>query len=270
MTTVPAGPAAASRRGPTASRRYLQLLDAWTRRELRSRHHRSALRIAWIVLQPALAVGVVLLVFGVVFDTGTDTVPFLSYVLVGMTAFRFAATSFSSASALVQNKDVMAHAHFPREVIPLSRVGSHLTDLAVGTVGMVVVAVVQGARPHLSWLTLPLSLTALVLYTGAFCVLLSTVTVFIRDVELAAPFATQALFFASPVSYDADLLPDWARWTLTVNPLSALIEALRAPLLSGAWPRMTVLLPHLLLSGALLVLAVAHLRAVDHRIVDLG
>jgi ABC-type polysaccharide/polyol phosphate export permease len=80
----------------------------------------------------------------------------------------------------------------------------------------------------------------------------------------------QAAFFASPISYQADQLPGGLRWLNTVNPISVDLAALRNVALQGMWPDWPLFGLHLLIAVALLVASIAHLRAVEHRIVDLA
>jgi lipopolysaccharide transport system permease protein len=265
--TVTGGELSAAGRGRPGER--VTLVGQWIRRDLRVRYRRSALRLLWAVLQPCLTVATYAFVFGVIFSQSGGDLPYLSFLLAGMVAYRVVAAALSSTTSLVENADVIGQAHFPLEVVPIARVLGNGTDLLIMTVGLVVVATLQDVGLHLTIVALPIVLLSVVLFACAVCVAGSTVQVFVRDLEFVTSFVVMALFFASPISYQPDQLPQGLRWINVVNPVSVDVEAVRDVVLRGEWPAPLFWL-HLVLAGALLAGAVAHMRAVQHRIVDLG
>jgi lipopolysaccharide transport system permease protein len=59
----------------------------------------------------------------------------------------------------------------------------------------------------------------------------SALNVKYRDVRYALPFLVQSLLFITPVIYPVSLVPaDW-QWVLFLNPLTGVIEVMRATLL---------------------------------------
>lgn len=248
--------------------RFLVLTYRWARRDFEVLHRRSALRSAWAVLSPALSVALVVFMFGVVFGVNSGDVPYVSFVLAGMVAYRFALSAVNGARSLIDSRAILPNVYFPRAVIPLSRVGAEVPGLVVGLVGLVVVAAFQGRPPTPRLLAAPLSLLVLVLSTAAFAVLFATFTTFIRDMQFGLPFVAQGLFLASMISYTADRLPSWLAWLPDVNPLAAAIDGLRASFIDGTWPQWGVLVAQTVVCAALLAFAIWHLRQIEHRIVD--
>ncbi len=256
--------------GPSGSTGdYLSLLRQWVSRDLRSRYRRSALRAVWAVLQPCLTVATYAFIFGVIFSQSGGELPYLVYLLAGITVYRVVAGALSSITCFVDNADLIGHTHFPREVVPVSRVLGNGFDLLIMTVGLLVVAVVQGVSFHVTIVALPLVLASVVVLAAALCIIGSTVQVFVRDLEFVMSFVIMALFFASPISYQPDQLPSGLRWLNTVNPISVDVEAVRDTALLGHWPAPAFYV-HAVLAVLLLLAATAHLRSVQHRIVDLG
>ena len=53
-------------------------------------------------------------------------------------------------------------------------------------------------------------------------------TVFVRDVDHFVSVALTLGFYATPIVYQASMLPEKFQWILKINPLAQLIEAYRA------------------------------------------
>lgn len=265
MTATADGVTSIARRGSDAA----TLVAQWVRRDTRVRYRRSALRLVWAVLQPCLTVATYAFVFGVIFSQSGGDVPYLSFLLAGMVVYRAIAAALSSTTCLVENADVIGQAHFPLEVVPIARVIGNGADLLFMAIGLLLVAMIQGVPLHPTVVALPVVLVSVVLLACAVCVAGSTVQVFVRDLEFVTSFLVMALFFASPISYQPDQIPEGLRWINVVNPISVDIAAVRDVVLQGEWPAPLFWL-HLTIAAALLAGAVAHMRSVQHRIVDLG
>jgi lipopolysaccharide transport system permease protein len=90
------------------------------------------------------------------------------------------------------------------------------------------------------WLALPLAL-ALVAFTGGLALVVASLNVLFRDIEFLVSALLLPLFFLTPVLYPLsdpqiarrDWVVDLIHWG---NPLSPVIEALRAPLFYGELP----------------------------------
>jgi lipopolysaccharide transport system permease protein len=69
-------------------------------------------------------------------------------------------------------------------------------------------------------------LTALLAF--AIATWLAAVTVQYRDVRHALPFMLQAWFFVTPIIYPISVIPAKWRWIVYINPLTGIIEGIRA------------------------------------------
>ncbi|MEZ5139000.1 MAG: ABC transporter permease [Acidimicrobiales bacterium] len=255
---------------PFAARQYVGLLLRWTRRDLESRYRRSAISIAWAIVAPLLQVALYVFVFGVIFDQSGGDVPYLSYVLAGMVVYRIVTAGLGVNRCFTDQRDLLGHLAFPRELLPMVQVLVAVVDLLVLVPTLLVVAVVQGVELSAWVLLAPVVLLGALVLAVGLGIFASTVQVFVGDIAFVIGFVTQLLFFASPISYPPDRIPEQLGWLLRVNPISVFGEALRSVVLRASAPSWPLLGAHLVLAVLVLVGAVAHLRAVGHRIVDLG
>ena len=88
---------------------------------------------------------------------------------------------------------------------------------------------------------LPLVLLPLVLIGLGISWFLAALGVYIRDVSQVIGMLTTALLFLSPVFYPSSALPEEYQPLLLLNPLTPIIEQIRAILYWGAPPDLTVL-----------------------------
>ena len=66
--------------------------------------------------------------------------------------------------------------------------------------------------------------------------LVSSVSVFFRDVPNLTQVVLQILFYMTPVFYGLRTVPDEYEPILHANPMSTMVEAFRAALLGDPWP----------------------------------
>lgn len=247
----------------------VELVRVLSPRELRTRYRQSILDIAWALISPVA----VLIVYGIVltqsFSVTGGGVPYLSLAWSGLVLWTFFATSLgTSVVSLISAQDLVTKVNFPKEALPLSMVGASLADLAIGLVTVFVLATIQGIRPTWHTLLFPLPIIMLVVWTAALAVFVAVFAAFIRDVPHIVQLAIRVGFFATPVMYDAAILPPAFAWTASVSPVAVAIEAFRDAVLRGKVPDLTLLGIQLLVASVLLAASVLYTRAVEARVTD--
>lgn len=247
-----------------------RLVMSWARRGLHSQYRQSSLQIVWSVAQPLSVFAVYVMVFHYILKVSSGSVPYLSFMIVGLTVWRYFAVGLNQASSLVYQANMLNKVYFRREIIPLSGLAMGLIDLGVGTVAMIVVSLAQGVDLSVSIIALPVVYVALILYSAAAGVLLAVVAVFVRDLVHVMPTLTQLIFLATPIMYPPEQLPPNLQFLATLNPIAVLAEAARSCVLEGQFPSATVLVVNLVLSAALFVLVITYVRSIEHRIVDIA
>lgn len=171
------------------------------RKELKVKYKSSVLGLLWSMLNPA----VVLMVYYVVFKyiAKNPTPDFALYLFSGLLVWNLFATVLpGSASTIVANSGIVKKVAFPREILPLSQVGTGVVFLFFQTIVMALFLV--GFQYSPDWGYTPLVLFALVdlvVLTSAFAVFLSAVNVYFRDVEHLVAVLLQAWFWAVAIVY---------------------------------------------------------------------
>src|ERR1700735_3233039 len=98
------------------------LLGALVMRDIKLRYRQTALGVAWVILQPLLASGILAFVFGTVAGvTKPGRSSFFMFVLGGFIGWSiFSATLSRASQSLVQHSALIAKVFFPRIILPAS------------------------------------------------------------------------------------------------------------------------------------------------------
>jgi ABC-type polysaccharide/polyol phosphate export permease len=149
-------------------------------------------------------------------------------LLLNLVLFGFfqEATSLAVGSILAQ-ESVVRRTQFPRLVIPLAVVLTCLFNLALNLVVVFGFVLAMGVSPSWTWLLFPLVLVALVVLTTAASAMLSALHPRFRDTGLIWGVAVTALFYATPVLYPLEIVPEGLSRVLALNPLAPLFELAR-------------------------------------------
>jgi ABC-type polysaccharide/polyol phosphate export permease len=210
-----------------------QLIAALTSRELRLRYQGSFFGWAWSLVRP-LALGLILsFALGKVLGTGITA----EFLLAGLFPWFWFQSSVQGATGVfIGNAGLLKKVRFPRLVLPLSAVFGNTLQFLLALPVLVGFLIVSGHEPAPSWLALPLVFALQFALTAGLALFLASVTVFLRDLEHIVEVLLNLLFYATPIIYAADQVPESYTWVIRVNPLAPLAQAWRDILLDGDWP----------------------------------
>ena len=224
--------------------RYRELFGSLFRRDIRAKYRGSVLGLGWSLLHPLVLMLVYLLVFSVLWkvaEVGSDD--YWLFLLCGLPAWVFFATAAQAASrSLLENANLIRKVRFPRQLVPLSIVGTNLVSFAVmlAVVAALSLWQVPEARDTV-WLAFPLGALFACVVAG-FALAVASLNALYRDVEHLLQALLLPWFFLTPVLYSLDQLPGVDEYPALefllhwVNFLTPPIEAMRAVLFDGHLP----------------------------------
>jgi lipopolysaccharide transport system permease protein len=213
---------------------YRELLYFLVWRDLKVRYKQTVLGVAWIVLQPVVAMIVFSLLFGGLLGVPSGEVPYPIFVYTALLPWNYFSGSLTrSSTSLVGSAHIITKVYFPRLVIPISGVVSGLVDFAIAFLVLIGLMVYYGVAPTPAIILLPGFLLLAMLTALGFGLWLSALNVRFRDVNYLLPFLVQIWMYLTPVIYGTTLIPERFRFLMALNPMTGVVEGFRWALLGG-------------------------------------
>jgi len=219
------------------------LIGQLVKREILGRYRGSIFGLAWSFFNPVLMLVIYTFVFSVVFQArwGAEQVgnraDFAILLFIGLIVHGFFAECLNRAPSLIlQNVNFVKKVVFPLELLPVVVLASALFHTAVSFVVLMTAMLIAHGELHATAVFAPLLFIPLILATAGFSWVLASLGVFARDVGQVIGIVTTILMFLSPVFYPISSVPDAFRPWLLANPLTFIIEQLRALLFFGNGP----------------------------------
>ena len=187
---------------------HRELMGFLVRRELKSRYKDSALGFLWSLIRPLAMLLIYYIALGKFLGAARSIPDFAIFIYTGLTAWTlFGEIVTAGTASIVANSGLIKKVYLPREVFPLSVVGSAIFNFAI-QLGILIAATISVGRfPTGSrWFYFPLSLVVLLVWATALALLLSAVNVYLRDVGYLVEVALLILFWASPIVYSWSLV----------------------------------------------------------------
>ncbi len=223
------------------SLRHRAIVRGFIGKEIGGRYAGSYAGMLWIIVEPLATIFVFSLVFTYVFRVSlnleTDgTASFTVFFLAGYFPWLMLSDALSrGAGSIVGNSTLVTKVIFPVDLLPLSAVLSSFLTHGVGFCLYLFYLALIG-KLSASWLMLPVLLFLHGLFCCGLSFLISALVVFIRDVQQALNLLLMVWFYASPVLYPLNFVPEPVRQWIWLNPMSSLIVPFREALLRGTVP----------------------------------
>ncbi len=205
--------------------------------DLRSRWRRSYFGVLWSMLQPLGMTLLLSLVFSKIFNNDIST--YAPYILSGMLIWDFIIASCSGSSlAFVQADAYIKQSKHPLAIYTLRIVLSNLIILSMASIVLIIwVLVVMPQNFNISWFAALTIFPAVILISWPLGTILAYLGARFRDVPHLLGIIFQAVWFISPVYFEAKIFKNSELHILVdYNPVYHLLELVRAPLLQGSFP----------------------------------
>ena len=229
-------------RGPSAvsgdPRRFAALTLHLAAMEFKLRFFGSALGYLWQLVRPLLLFGVLYVVFTHFVRLNQGVSYFPAVLLSGIVLYTFFSDATSLAvTSVVDRENLVRKIQFPRLVVPLSVVGTALFNLAANMVAVLVFILATGVDPRAGWLLAIPLVAVLILFAVGTASLLSALYPRFRDLRPIWEVVTQILFYASPILYAIEVIPDRSfQKLLMLNPIGAVLQEFRHVVIDPSAP----------------------------------
>lgn len=206
--------------------KYRELLKTNIKKEIRGKYKNSFLGVSWSFLNPLLQIAVYALVFPFILKNTQDN--YVIFLCCGLIPWAFFSTTISrSAFTMVENGNIIKKVYFPREILPISVVTSETVNFLISTIIIIVFVIFGGIGLSKYIMLYPIVLLAQYLLLIAISLIVSSISIYIRDLQHLIGVALQLLFYAAPIVYTPESIPEQFKWILKCNPMTYIISGYR-------------------------------------------
>ncbi len=236
--------------------KYKELLRSNTKKEVRGKYKNSFLGVLWSFLNPLLQIMVYAIVFPFILKNNQDH--YVVFLCCGIIPWNFFATAIiRSSSTIIENGNIVKKVYFPREILPISIVTSETINFLISTVIILAFVLCDGVALTAYVLYYPFILLVQYILILTISFIVSSVTVYVRDLQHLISVALQLFFYATPIVYASNLIPESVAWVLKLNPMTYIINGYRDIFLNQTAPDVKTLF--ILLTGLIVACVISYM-----------
>lgn len=243
-------------------KKYGYLLNQLVSRDFKVKYKRSVLGVAWSLLYPLLTTLVMAIVFSNIFRFTQPGVSFLAYLMTGLIYFNyFSEASNLAMSSVVANFSLINKVYIPKYIFPLSKCLFVGINFLLTLIPLYAVLLLTGTGINWHHLMLPYSYLCLFMFTLGMGFLLSTISVFMRDMFYIYGIVLTLWTYLTPIMYDLQIIDDPILLVcMKLNPMYQYINFGRMIMLYDMTPSATSFIACFVSSAAVLLLGVIVFR----------
>lgn len=218
--------------GTVKKYKYWELVKELALTGFKLKYHGSFFGYLWSLMKPLFLFLILYFVFNFVFKLGRAIPNYPIYLLIGITLWGFfAETTSMCMGSIVGSGGLIRKVYFPRIVLPVAMSLTSFITLILNLVVVFGFMFVLKVPLHWGLLQLPLILLEFYIFTLGVSLFLSALFVKFRDIGPIWEVASQALFYATPIIYGANLVPEGILKIMMLSPLAQIIQAGRKAIL---------------------------------------
>ena len=233
---------------------YREMIASLVRRDLRGRYKGSVLGFFWTFLNPLLQLSVYTIVFSKIMRNGIED--YYLFLFVALIPWMFFSTSVANGcGAVTTQAGMVKKIYFPRQILPIELVTSQFVNMLFSMLVVFLILILSGKGLSLKPLMfLPVIMLIEYFLALGMALLVSSLTVYFRDLEYLMSVLILAWQFLTPVLYSIEMVPENMRTYFYINPMTSIIIAYRDILYYKRVPEMNTLILAVVVAPVFMVL----------------
>jgi ABC-type polysaccharide/polyol phosphate export permease len=178
---------------------------------------------------------VLTIVFSTLFRGTIENFPV--YLLSGRLIFSFFSLATSaSIKSIINSASLLKKVYIPKYIMTLADVTANFITFLISIVDLFLVIIITRADITPNILYAPIYLLLLFVFVCGVSFILSTISVFFRDMSYIYQVFTTILIYVSAIFYPKEIIPQKYQFILTFNPVFHYIEGFRQSVYYGLPP----------------------------------
>lgn len=214
-----------------------RLIFDLAKNDFKTKYAGSYLGIIWAFIQPITTIMVYWFVFQVGFRSGeAEGVPFVLWLTVGLVPWFFFNESLNGAtSSLLDYSYLVKKVVFNVGIIPPVRVLSALFVHLFFIGFMLILFLLNGIFPNITWIQLIYYSSCLILLVLGISYATSALVIFFRDLGQIIIVILQVGMWATPIMWNIKIMPERLHWIIKLNPLCYIVQGYRDAVIYHKW-----------------------------------
>jgi len=258
--------------------RYRDLLYMYVHREFVATYKQTILGPLWFFIQPIFTTLIFMLVFSGIAGISTDGLPPILFYMSGTVLWNYFNECFTKTSGtFLINATVFSKVYFPRLVVPLSALVANMLKLGIQLLlffSFYIYFYFDGYNigMNLYMLLFPLLVFMIAGISFGVGIIVSSITIKYRDLNILITFAIGLLMYITPVIYPLSAIPErYKAFSLIIqlNPLSSVIETFRFAVLGTgtfSWASLTY---SFIFTIVIMLVGISTFNKVERKFVDI-
>lgn len=223
-------------------KKYSFLMQQMIMRDFKVKYKRSVLGVVWSLLYPLLMMSVMAIVFSHMFRFSMEGVNYLVYLMTGLVMWNyFSEASNLAMNSIVANFALMTKVYIPKYIFPLSKCLFVGINFVLSLIPLLLIILVTGSGDtkcviNIYYLLLPYAFICMFLFTIGIGFIISTISVFLRDMFYIYGIILTIWQYFTPIFYDVSILPEKLQQVFQLNPLYQFLTYTRTIILYNRMP----------------------------------
>lgn len=228
------------------------IFKSLVKKEILGHYKNSKLGVCWQFITPILMLVIYYIVFTIVREPNLEN--FWVYLSSGLFPFTFLMTCLGSgSSSIVNNAEIIKKIHFPRHLIVISNVVSSLIVLVIGYTIVISFYIILSVHLTINMAMLPICIALTFAFGLGYSLLLSSITVYIRDLQYFIDSTKIAFMFLTPMYFTIDQLPLFSKQIVLLNPYTHFVTMFQDIVYYGIMPDKITLIVCTVFSTSLMI-----------------
>lgn len=258
--------------------KYRDLLYLYVKRDFISAYKQTILGPLWFFIQPIFSTLIYTFVFGGIAQISTDGLPPMLFYMAGVLCWNFFSDCLGrSSGTFTGNAGVFSKVYFPRLVVPIAGLISAIMKMLIQLMLFfsIYIYFLYNGSPvgfNIYVLLFPLLVVLMAGIGFGVGIIISSVTIKYRDLNILFSFAIGLMMYITPVIYPLSAIPEQYnafKWIIQLNPLSSIVEAFRFGMLGTGDLSWGGLLYSTIFTAIIILVGIITFNKVERRFIDI-